>query len=57
MGPNNYSGNLFAYNPATGIRGPVCSNYDWTMEDVSYINVMVQYASVEKVYCQIGRTQ
>ena len=35
-GYNNYSGNVYAQNPLTGIAGPVCG-HGWTLADVSYL--------------------
>jgi hypothetical protein len=32
-GPNNFSGNVYARNPATGVYGPVCDDF-WSQEDV-----------------------
>ena len=37
-GTNNFEGNVYALNSATGVFGPICDDF-WSMKDVRYKNV------------------
>jgi len=42
-GSSSNKGNVMAYNPSTGIEGPVCDD-DWEMKDVSNHSLMTSCA-------------
>jgi hypothetical protein len=42
-GSADYLGNVFAYNPETGVDGPVCDD-GWDYDDVSCIMRLYKYA-------------
>jgi hypothetical protein len=49
-GKDNTSGNVFAFNPATGITGPVCDDY-WDLEDVIVLFCFYAAKSGSQLLC------